>query len=292
MNKKNCVSIFVLFLIFCGQLIAQDNSGYNPHSVNPVHESQKLFKKTLWWRMDLEEKQNKPFFARNRELSRIIIEAVKIGKLFPYTNDSLKVRMSKETFLENLKLPEQGGGLSEEEAAAGFTDDFSDDWGSWGDEGGEDDSGGEESSGGGIELAPEEFSPRDFSIIEIKEDLFFDRNRSRMYNDIMSIGLFLPADKNPALYEKPLAFFRYKDLVKMFNEDESAVWYNPDNIAQNRNLADAFDLRLWSAILTKINNPDDERIAETYDESQREGIIASQQLEYELADFESELWEN
>ena len=51
------------------------------------------------------EKQNKPFFAINRELSKIIIEAVQRGVLIPYSSDSVKDTniMNREDFLTNIQ---------------------------------------------------------------------------------------------------------------------------------------------------------------------------------------------
>lgn len=289
--KKFCYVLSLGVLLWLASLdvsYAQEkNSGYNPNSVYPVHNAYVMFKKTLWRRMDLEEKQNAPFFSRNGELPTILINAVKAGILFPYTNDSVATRMSKETFLENLKLPEEDGGLTDEERAMGFGEE-EDDFGGWGG----DEEGGDDSSEEAQVVESDEFPPRDFSIVEIKEDMFFDRNRSRMYYDIQSITLFLPADKNPALYEKPLASFKYKDLVQLFESmPDEAIWYNSQNMAEHKNFADAFNLRLFSASLTKYANPDDMRITEIYDKSRREGILASQRLEHDMIEFENELWE-
>ncbi|PIB37292.1 hypothetical protein BFP72_18690 [Reichenbachiella sp. 5M10] len=288
--KKLCyvLSLFVFILASNVESVkAQENEamGYNPDAVRPVHESYKMFKKTIWRRMDMKEKQNAPFFSRNGELSTIVIEAVKAGLLFPYTNDSVNTRMSKETFLENLKLEEEGGGLTEEEIAMGFGADSDDDF--FG--GGFDEEGGEEEE---EIMAANEFSPRDFSIVEIKEEMYFDRMRSRMYFDMLAVTIFLPADKNPAMFEKPLASFKYKDLTALFRSmPDEAIWYNVQNTAEHKNMADAFDLRLFSSNLTKFSNPGDDRIVDIYNKTRRDGIIASQQIEYELVDFENELWE-
>ncbi len=281
------LSLIVLLSGLSTSLVAQESSdGYNPDSVYPVHESYKMFKKVVWRRIDMNEKQNAPFFSRNGELSTIIIKAVKAGLLFPYTNDSVNTRMSKETFLENLKLEEEGGGLTEEEIAMGFGADDEDDF-----FGGDDSFGGDEEEEEAIPIS-NEYATRDFSIAEVKEEVFFDRMRSRMYYDIQAISIYLPADKNPAMFEKPLASFKYKDLVALFRSmPEEAIWYNAQNSSEHKNMADAFDLRLFSSTLTKIANPGDNRIVDIYTKSRRDGIIASKRLEYEMIDFENELWE-
>lgn len=285
--KKFVYVVGLAFLLVYGSVqisyAQEEKPGYNMHSIHPVHESQIMYKKLLWWRMDLKEKQNLPFFSQNGELPRLLIDAVKAGLLFPYVNDSLTRRMSKEEFLENLKIPVEGGGLTEEERAMGFGD-TSSDWGA--------PAGGETEAAPAAPPAAPEYSPRDFSIFEIREDWYFDRNRSRMYHDIMAFTMILPADKNPALYEKPICAFRYKDLVQLFRSmPEDAIWYNAQNMAEHRNMADAFELRLFSAALVKYSNPRDSRIVEIYQKSRKEGILASQRLEYELVDFENELWE-
>ena len=287
MNKLCYVLSVVLLLTAYTVADAQETvtSGYNENSIRPVHESKKMFKKVLWWRMDLLEKQNLPFFSRDGEISKIIIEAVKSDLLIPYVDDSLNKRMSKEVFLENLKIPDEGGdALTPEEIAAGFGQETQED----------DPFGGFPGGGGDTEevAVSDAFPVRDFSIMEIKEEMYFDRIRSRMYHDIQAFTLILPADKNPALFEKPLATFKYKDLVELFEKmPEKALWYNTQNFAEHKNFSDAFQLRLFSANLIKYANPKDQRIVEIYDKSRKAGLIASQQLEYELIEFENELWE-
>jgi len=282
--KKFCyvigLSAFMLISSIGVSYSQEVDPGYNPHSVYPIHESYMMFKKTLWRRMDLKEPQNRPFYSRNGELSTVIIKAVKAGLLFPYTNDSVTTRMSKETFLENLKYPQEETGLTEEEIAMGFGQEEDSGFGSFGDE--------EEV----VEEVSDEFATADFSIVEIKEDMFFDRNRSRMYYDIQAVTLLLPADKNPALFEKPLASFRYKDLVEVFRSmPREAIWYNVQNASEHRNFSEAFDLRLFSSNLIKFANPKDNRIVDIYNKSRRDGILASQKIEHEMLEFENELWE-
>ena len=286
MSKLCYVLGLLLVLSVCTDGLAQEQvtTGYNPNSINPIHESKKMFKKILWWRMDLKEKQNLPFFSRDGEISKLIIEAVKADLLIPYVDDSLNKRMSKEVFLENLKIPDEGGdAFTPEEIAAGFGQQQEE----------EDPFGGFPGGGETEEIAiSDEFPVRDFSIMEIKEEMYFDRIRSRMYHDIQAFTLILPADKNPALFEKPLASFKYKDLIELFEKmPEKAIWYNTQNFAETKNFADAFALRLFSANLIKFANPQDQRIVEIYDQSRKAGLVASQQLEYELIEFENELWE-
>ncbi len=277
-----CLSFFLSVGSINSTYAQESDSGYNPNSVHPVHESYVMYKKTLWRRMDLREKQNAPFYSTNGELPTIIINAVKAGLLFPYVDDSIKTRMDKQTFQDAMKLPEADDELSDEEMEIIRQQMI--------------DSGeleeGEEMPVDDEEAGSEEFDPRDFSIIEIKEEVYFDRMRSRLYYDIHSITLILPADPDdPSTFDRPLASFKYIELVELFRSmPKEAIWYNAQNMAEHRNFADAFNLRLFSSNLTKFANTKDESIVEIY-QDRKKGLRASQQIEYDMLEFENELWE-
>ena len=287
---KNFNKVLVLFVLLTlspvedsySQSSAESN-GYNPLSLRQVHESYLMWKKTLWRRVDLKEKQNKPFFARNREMSKIIIEAVERGVLIPYDSDSVNDSnvMSREIFIENIQQADDD--IEEEE---GF--DLDDPFAGFGD----DDPFAEEVEE--IAVGPIFIPKREFSIFEIKEDLYFDRIHSRIYFDIQAITMYLPGDSfyNPAGFEKPIASFRFIDLFNLFKSmNKDAIWYNENNIAQHKNLGDAFLLRLFKGIIVKIANADDIRVSELYAKSRKEGIMASFKVEQDLMEWESNLWE-
>ena len=74
-----------------------------------------------------------------------------------------------------------------------------------------------------------DIDPTEFNKIYIKEDLIFDRNRSRMYYYIRSLTLGIPANPNYEIqFEKKVASFRYDDVVKLFRGPykEKALWFN------------------------------------------------------------------
>lgn len=283
--------IFVLFVLL--SISSADNTysqaevsnGYNPLSLRQVHESYLMWKRTLWRRVDLKEKQNKPFFAMNRELSKIIISAVERGVLIPYRSDSVNDVnvMSRDDFLiniqqENLDAEDdfEDGGFEDDPFAAAIEDDpFAAD---------------EEE----VETGPIFIPNREFSIFEIKEDLYFDRIHSRIYFDIQSISMYLPSDSfyNLTGVEKPVASFRFIDLYNLFKSmPKEAIWFNDSNIAQHKNLGDAFLLRLFKGIIVKIANADDVRVSELYAKSRKDGIMASFKVEQDLMEWEANLWE-
>src|SRR5215213_1498577 len=76
---------------------------YNPNSLNPIPLYEQLYKVRVWRNVDLREKQNKGFFAKNGEISKLIVDAVKSGELPDiYATDSLVQKVAKEDFLGRL----------------------------------------------------------------------------------------------------------------------------------------------------------------------------------------------
>jgi gliding motility associated protien GldN len=266
------------------ELVAQERiPEYNPNSVYAIPESEIMYRRRLWRRMDLNEKMNEPFFAFGNEITKVIIDAVNDGRLFPYENDSLKTRMTKEEFLENLKLPQYGvTELTDEERAMGFTDD-NDGWGDWGDD---------TADAGADDSRDFYFFPRQVSVLEVMEDFIFDKRRSRAYWDIQAINLIIPAKEFPETgLQRRVASFRYKDLEQLFRSmPQEAVWFNYQNQKANLNLADAFLLRLFSANIVKYWNPQNQDLVDIYKKHPREALLAAKWVENELLEFEHNLW--
>lgn len=294
-TRKIINVLFLLFIVFPFTGFSQeiDENGYNYNSVRPIRRADIMYSKTVWLRMDLQEKQNEPFFAANNEIPKVIIDAVKAGVLRPYKNDSLSQRMSIQTFLDNLKLPGVGDDGGGELGGFGGDEDFGggDSWGGGGDSWGGDDSASD--SGGAEDVGSDEFFPKQINLLEFKEDILFDKKRSRMFHDIQSIKLIIPADLFPSGIEKELATFSYKELVEnVFVDNPSALWYNPKNTGENRNLSDAFDLRLFSARVVKYSNPKDNMIDDIYNGNQKLSLAKSQEYEHWMLEYESNLWSN
>ena len=246
-------------------------------SKRPIPTSDQMFRKTIWRSVDLREKQNKPMFSEGKEISRVIIEAVKRGELTPYRNDSLTSTFTAAQMSANMSFDE-GAQMTPEEISV-FGGENSDAWGS--------------------DIPPKpgaptayEYRAKDLFQINLKEDMIFDKKRSRMYHDIKTLELIVPASTpgNKAGYDKPVATFKYSDLMRVFRKNaQNAIWFNAQNDAQHRNLADAFELWLFNSYITKVSNPSDSDLGDIYG-SQRQGILASQQTAADLVEYEYNLW--
>ena len=240
-----------------------------------------MFKKTLIRRLNLTEKQNKPFNAKNSELSALIIQGAKEGLLQPYMSDSCLRPMPDDEFISSLQYEIQGG-----------SDNFGGGFG-----GGFGDEAEEESEGDGKNF--NDIDPTEFNKLYIKEDLIFDRNRSRMFYYIRSITVSIPVNPNYDItFEKPVASFRYEDIIKLLRGPyrDKALWYNEENQGGHINLADALELRLFSAPIVGVSNSQNLDIRQMYADKIAQdpmnAMVLQQEAEMKLMEYESNLWEN
>lgn len=268
--KRICYVFFASLISFT-TLTAQDTN------VKPeVDEIYKMFSKTMWRRMDLEIKQNRPFFSRNGEVSRVLMEALNAGDLKAYSTDSTLNVMPDSVVQSMLSFTVQESGPEDP------NDPYS-------------------------PIVTRDVTTKIpgnlFSVAYLKEDVIFDRNRSRMYWYIRAVSLTVPG--KPEYVNQygitgelsNVLHFKYDEVVEVLRSDkykDKAIWYNGQNISAHRNLADAFELRLFHAPIIKVANNQDEDIRQMYqDEIARDpmkALIIQQQLEHDLAEYEAELW--
>ncbi len=83
MKKVICFGFLTTLLnLIC--LISFAQVGYNPNSASPVNEDNIMYRNSIIRRINLLEKQNKPFFSDKRKLTRLVIQAIKDKKVQPY----------------------------------------------------------------------------------------------------------------------------------------------------------------------------------------------------------------
>jgi len=326
------VTAAAMLLALAGRAQEQAAAVASTGAVRPIPVSDQMFKKTIWRAIDLREKQNRPMFSDGKEISRVIIDAVKRGELTAYRGDSVTTTLSAKEMAANMSYPVEAAISPDADAG---------DWGAgappapkkkaaandgWG-------SSGASSGGWGapVASAPKrtpklgangkplkdkrgrviyqtvaatpaaapppaatsaEYRPKDIYQMELTEEMIFDKKRSRMYHQIKTISLKLPSTlkSNVSGLEKNIASFKYADLVKVFrNNPQTAIWFNAQNDAQHKNLADAFELWLFNSYIVKVSNPAGDDLATQYG-SERDGLLAAQQTAADLVEYEYNLW--
>ena len=276
------------------------NEQYNPNSINPIPLYEQHYKVRVWRTIDLQEKQNKGFFAKNGEISKFIVDAIMSGEIADvYATDSLTTKLSKEDFV---KRQQQSAGETFQAWEPG-KDYYTDDLIAYN---GKNYRALTDSKGANPETSTNEWTATsegkaanyyasDMTTLNLCEDMIFDKRRSRLYYDVQAVELAIPGSKTQTGFNTSLCWVRYKDLEKVFRaHPEKAIWFNRYNTAQNKNFADAFLLRLFKGTLTKVQNPDDESIFEIFignGRPYREAVMATEWNEMMLMEKEHNLWE-
>jgi gliding motility associated protien GldN len=296
-------------------------------AIRQIPVSDQMFRKTITRAIDLREKQNRPMFSDGKEISRVIIDAVKRGELQAYKNDSVTSTFSPKEMSSNMSyaieapisVDADGGdwGAPAAKTPKKKAAPANDGWGApiastppaakkvkvLDSKGKPVKKNGKYvyKTVGTTAIAPPppppapttaEYRPKDLYQMELTEEMIFDKKRSRMYHQIKTVTLKLPStlSTNTSGLEKTVATFKYSDLVKVFrNNPQQAIWFNAQNDAQHKNLADAFELWLFNSYIVKVSNPAGDDLATQYG-SEREGLLAAQQIASDLVEYEYSLW--
>jgi hypothetical protein len=271
----------------------------NPNSMFNIPVYEQVYKVRVWRDMYLNEKQNKGFFARGNEMTRVLIEAITSGEIAKvYKNDSLsdKSVFTKEEFFQSMQMrPKVVYGPWDQNTSYVVTDrvvyngkDYEctlDNSGQLPDAPPPNDYWQPTSAGQALS-----FDWTEMYKLELMEDIIFDKRRSRLYYDIQAVQIYGWDDQGQAF--KPLGWIKYKDMEKVFRaHPEKAIWFNRQNTAQNRNLADAFLLRLFHATIKEVENPDDMDLSQIYSADYKQSVMAREWEEMKLMEKEHNLWE-
>jgi gliding motility associated protien GldN len=298
MNRRSLrVGLALTFALASTVALAQQEEGaVNPNSLLNIPQYEQLYKVRVWRVLDLREKQNKGFFARGNEITKLILNAINSGELVDiYEKDSLTTKLSKEDFMARMVtqagetfqpwVPAQDyyqgdrvsfNGKNYESVVNSKGKNPATSANDW------------QVTSAGQALR---YNPDEIFRVTLQEDIIFDKRRSRLYYDMLAME-FAALDLNTGTF-KPLGWFKYKDLEKLFrNHVKDAVWFNRYNSAENKNYADAFLLRLFHGVIDKVENPDNDRISDTFSgRPYQEAVWAMEWEEMKLMEKEHNLWE-
>ncbi|MBL7863307.1 MAG: gliding motility protein GldN [Cyclobacteriaceae bacterium] len=298
MFRRNFIVGLALALISITAFAQEEEGQVNPNSLLVIPKYEQLYKVRVWRVIDLREKQNKGFFSRGNEITKLLLKAVNSGEIADiYKRDSLTEKISKEEF----------NGLMVTQAGETFpawqpgTDYYQGDAVQFN---GKNYEAAVNSKGKNPATSTDDwqvttrgqavrYEPNEIFRLTLQEDVIFDKRRSRLYYDMLAME-FAAFDQNTGTF-KSLGWFKYKDLEKMFrNHTKDAIWFNRYNTAENKNYADAFLLRLFHGVIDMVENPDNDRIADTYSANQRpykEAVWAMEWEEMKMMEKEHNLWE-
>ncbi len=270
-----------------------------------IEEEEQLYRIRVWRRVDLREKQNKGFYSQGREFTKFITDAINSGALTTiYSDDLLTDEIGVDGFNKNrLKTGALQSSVWDALAVYAFNEivEYNGKFFS----SNQDPNSGippDDPVNGAIywsempadQMQAQYFEGYEFGIIEIIEDIIFDKRRSRLYFDIEAIKLVIPEDiglQANLAGETPMGIIMYDELEPVLRADPNAKWINRYNPKEWKNFADALLLRTFSGTIKKYENPDNMSIAEMFAGQHWDAVEEIYRYEMFLMEKEHNLWE-
>jgi gliding motility associated protien GldN len=134
------------------------------------------------------------------------------------------------------------------------------------------------------EVSHREFNRDDVVKYRVKEDWFFDKQRSVM--DVRIIGIAPVVEDTVKKLEKPIFWIYFPEARAIFVNKET---FNRFNDAERRTFDDVFFKRIFSSYIIKESNVEDRRIKDYA--AGLDALLESQRIKEDLFNLEHDVWE-
>lgn len=282
--KKNILIIAILLLFIAASSNAQQILNTPPRD-GVIDKSEKIEKKPIayrwirnadyvWekriWRViDMREKMNQSMYYPEtphnnwRSFMTIMMDAIKEGSLTAYDASSPTDEfISPMSFKELMSKVEKADSVQQQRNYPPY--DFYD------------------------TVIIKKLNTTDIKKIRIKEDWFFDKQRSMLEVRIIGFCPVIDVFENDGTYrgQKPLFWIYFPEARPIMAKSEV---FNRFNGAAKLSYDDFFWKRMFSSYIYKVDNQYDRKIAEYA--TGIDAILESERIKEDLFNFEQQLWE-
>ena len=224
-----------------------------------------VFSKRIWREMDLNDSKNHVFASPKAKLIDVIMEAVLAGELTAYDPTPTKEDPTGDSFLKRLSSDQALGRFVDSVLVPQF-----------------DDEGYEVSS----TMMAGEFNSDSVTRFRIKEDWFYDRQRSVFEPRIVGIAPLMKINMGGVALDEQPAFWIYFPEARHILVNKQVA--DPVNDALGISFDDLFTRRQFSSTIIKESNPQDLRIKD-YMQGADERVEADR-IQEKLGEYNQSIW--
>ena len=277
--------VFILFVFFTNLSFAQQsvfqpgdykdaiyekenavNRRYIPYSF--LREGDVTWEKRVWRRLDMREKMNQSLYypkdvVEGRiSLPQLVIKYILSGQIVAFADEEFKEYYDKSVIAAKLVL--QGDSIDQEKFA-------------------------EDGSSYSVKVPGAKDSTwfyETFSSLSVKEDWFFDKQKSSLEVRILGLGFYAPIKGKEDFGEQPIFFVYFPACRPFFAKHEV---FNVKNDSERRTFEDIFWKRQFASSVIKESNVYD-RTIDKYAKG-IEALLESDRVKSDIFRFEHDLWQ-
>ena len=244
-----------------------------PLAYEYIREDDQLYKQVIWRNIEVKEKMNLPFGYDaeedngSQQFIYILLNAINNGELTAFSG-------MNDRFTTPMKTSEVSTMMVGKEYVMQVTD--------WA----------KDPSGNTFKdsMLREEFSPNSVETYQVKEEVIFDKESSRLHFRILGIAPMLTRrdDMGNIKGQIPLFWVYYPDARPFLAKYEA---YNPRNYANRMSWEEVFESRYFSSYIVKstLNNPHNRAIA-GYISDPLLRLVEGEKVRESIFNFEQGMW--